>query len=369
MTHYTTIVAITLMTLAALCVVVRENNRMSETKRRLCYVEFALIGAAALAGWLVTALDHVDGLPWWAIPLAKWADYVLTPLAGGAIVWQLRVHDRWENALNALLAFNVAFQTLALVTGQMVSPNAYDRYTNESLRIAYMGICLALFAIAAIQLAHYGRPFGKRNQGSLYLTLALVFAGAALQELLGEGARVAHLSLALGAALLYIRNGEFFQLVQDKGMEAQRELLMKDDLTGIGSRRAYAMRLEECGRQSAPNDLAAFCVDINGLKETNDAMGHAAGDELICAAADCVRRTFSPEGDCYRTGGDEFVVLASMNKERANQAVAALERNAHAWRDAAGNELRLACGYAIAARTHRACHCLRPRDTPCATTP
>ncbi|MBR5705734.1 MAG: diguanylate cyclase, partial [Deltaproteobacteria bacterium] len=59
-----------------------------------------------------------------------------------------------------------------------------------------------------------------------------------------------------------------------------------------------------------PEDLAVFSIDVNGLKTVNDSLGHDAGDELIRGAADCISAAFGQTGKCYRTGGDEFVVLA-----------------------------------------------------------
>lgn len=37
--------------------------------------------------------------------------------------------------------------------------------------------------------------------------------------------------------------------------------------------------------------------------------GHAAGDELICAAATILTETFKEYGNVFRTGGDEFVAF------------------------------------------------------------
>ena len=361
MTYYTTVMALTWMSLAVLAELVRENNRMSAGRRRLCYAEFALIGASALAEWTGVALAGFVGLPTWLILIAKWADYVLTPLAGGAIAWQLRIHNRWEKALNALLVFNVVFQTIAFLTGQMIVLDANNHYTHGNQHVVYVAVYLAVFFIIAVQFVLFGRSYSKQNRGSLYMTLALAIGGVVLQELHGGEVRVAYLSLALGAAFLYIRNGEFFQLAQDENMQEQRALLMVDDLTGVGSRRAYSAALEELASRGVDAGLAAFCVDVNGLKETNDTLGHAAGDELIRAAASCIRDVFSPESSCYRTGGDEFVVLANMSKAQAEQAMAELEREARTWRvnnndgdksggdKSAGEGLHLAAGYALAA--------------------
>lgn len=56
-------------------------------------------------------------------------------------------------------------------------------------------------------------------------------------------------------------------------------------------------------------EWAYISLDLNGLKQANDSLGHSAGDELICGAANCMKFAFASYGKIYRIGGDEFVVL------------------------------------------------------------
>ena len=51
-------------------------------------------------------------------------------------------------------------------------------------------------------------------------------------------------------------------------------------------------------------------LDLDDLKQVNDAGGHAAGDELIALCAEVLRATSRPGDTVARTGGDEFAVLA-----------------------------------------------------------
>ena len=60
--------------------------------------------------------------------------------------------------------------------------------------------------------------------------------------------------------------------------------------------------------------------DINGLKEVNDSRGHSAGDLLIKNAARNIAKGFN--GDTYRIGGDEFVVIKTdVEKEDFERSV------------------------------------------------
>ena len=62
-------------------------------------------------------------------------------------------------------------------------------------------------------------------------------------------------------------------------------------------------------------------MDLNGLKEANDNIGHEAGDELIIGASKCMDKAFSGLGRTYRVGGDEFVALLRGTREEAQDAV------------------------------------------------
>lgn len=79
-----------------------------------------------------------------------------------------------------------------------------------------------------------------------------------------------------------------------------------DTLTGLRSRFCYndfCRRFEERG-----GTLAVLFADVNGLKYTNDTLGHEHGDRLITGFAEQLSLYFGTEC-CYRISGDEFVVL------------------------------------------------------------
>lgn len=64
-------------------------------------------------------------------------------------------------------------------------------------------------------------------------------------------------------------------------------------------------------------------MDFNGLNRCNDCFGHAAGDALICRAADALNDVFP--GEACRIGGDEFVVICCpVTQEKFEQQVEAL---------------------------------------------
>ncbi len=94
---------------------------------------------------------------------------------------------------------------------------------------------------------------------------------------------------------------------------AEREVLFlsyHDQLTGLYNRRFYEEELERINFQrNLPITLAIS--DINGLKLTNDAFGHFAGDDLLKKFAFILNKELKAEDVAARIGGDEFVILFS----------------------------------------------------------
>ena len=96
-----------------------------------------------------------------------------------------------------------------------------------------------------------------------------------------------------------------------------RALAQTDGLTGLPNFRSFHARLEEevarAHRYGHP--LACAMVDLDGLKEINDKLGHAAGNRAIMALADAVREELRDTDFAARYGGDEFVVLLPQTSE------------------------------------------------------
>lgn len=101
--------------------------------------------------------------------------------------------------------------------------------------------------------------------------------------------------------------------------ERMQNLSLIDELTQLKNRRGFF----ELARQALKvakreqHAMALFFMDVNGLKQINDGLGHLSGDQALRDAAAIMRHTFRDSDILARIGGDEFVSLAHVH-ERAD---------------------------------------------------
>lgn len=106
-----------------------------------------------------------------------------------------------------------------------------------------------------------------------------------------------------------------------KKAEAYLEFLGKhDELTKLHNRSFYVDELNRLERKG-PFPVTVIMADLNGLKSTNDQLGHAAGDALLRRAGEVLAKAADASFHAARIGGDEFALLLPSTDERGGVAL------------------------------------------------
>ncbi|SCX11027.1 diguanylate cyclase (GGDEF) domain-containing protein [Mycolicibacterium fluoranthenivorans] len=123
-------------------------------------------------------------------------------------------------------------------------------------------------------------------------------------------------SIAMENVRIY---AELEQRVRDRTADLERaneeihQMSLTDDLTGLTNRRGFYLLGESALRAARRNNhhcLLAY-IDVDGLKQVNDELGHDAGDSLIADVGDVLRTMLRESDILARIGGDEFCVLVA----------------------------------------------------------
>ncbi len=241
-----------------------------------------------------------------------WAQRGVGDLAGSA-----RSHVRAVQAAEASSADFAAAGTVA------ARRKAVER---SAARLAPLepgaGVLAARAAVAAERRA-LARPSAKAQRAAgARLTAALdrlsrnqrAAAATALRRLDSKQGVAWDLTLAAFPGRLIVLALLFVLLTSNRrraraGSDAKLAHLEKaattDPLTGLRNRRTFDDDLEQA---LAKGRVCLVMLDLDGLKQTNDRLGHAVGDERIRAVSAALR-TADTSAPGYRLGGDEFAAI------------------------------------------------------------
>lgn len=147
----------------------------------------------------------------------------------------------------------------------------------------------------------------------------------------------------------------FTTQVIDERKQQEHVLFLRsvtDEMTGFLNRRAYEEQLEFYRHHPIPDNLVFTVYDINQLKQVNDNLGHAAGDELICGFASVLNDLKEYQGKharVFRTGGDEFVALFFLSPEEYAVGEKVFFETVNNWQGKLVKKMAIACGKACSA--------------------
>jgi diguanylate cyclase (GGDEF)-like protein len=214
---------------------------------------------------------------------------------------------------NYLLAVSIAMLTLVMFVGALPKVPIYPV-------LVIIGVILSNFAvvIAVIELNSEGMYWGYVVAGAnsflLGPYLGLIFSiilGVAI--LVIESYRVGYFELiSFGASFsLLIYFIYIFSLSVRQKQDKLKHLTMTA-LTDLGNRRAMDIALQDeiarAQRLGVPSSLIA--IDLDHFKKINDTDGHDMGDRFLVDFTNVLHRRARRTDKIFRTGGDEFLIIA-----------------------------------------------------------
>jgi diguanylate cyclase len=288
-------------------------------------------------------------------------DAAIVLVAAAAFLWYFSVSRAWVPA-DGLLALTRALlvPAMTLVTGFAIlkiafvgagvvsrAPMAWfavaalagaigsgmDPDAGIGLNFATQAILMAsqLAGIAGVILQYwissekpqFARRFGRRKAFSVlpygaslgaFLFLVVVLEPVLRWREVGVVAGAGLLLCAVTARQVYALRENARLLTNNRELTEQlRHQAWYDELTGLGNRALFAVRVGEA--MSTPDHqqdrTAIFLIDLDDFKIVNDTMGHAAGDELLQQIARRLQAQVRGSDTVCRLGGDEFVIIAT----------------------------------------------------------
>ena len=279
-------------------------------------MEIAAMGLFALDAGVWTACSTgmaslVLGTPI-AMHFVSYVTLILLP-GFGVIFVCLLTGRRFARFANVLISFSLlSLLTEVILTGAGVS-------TYHSMLIVNHIECFVVVIYTVLSVVMMLRESKKHIGTRIVMGLAffsVVIGGVIdlIRYFVSEPGIDSAYFFRLGLMLFVFILGvnEVFALMTYRKFETEAAQLSKiaytDALTGLKNRMAFS-DLEDFSKSRDKGRGIIIQLDINNLKLVNDTYGHKEGDRHIKAAAEIIEACFGNIGNCYRTGGDEFIVI------------------------------------------------------------
>ncbi len=282
---------ILLFLLIALLVLLTKRESIEGVNKRYFYaaigLSFLLSIQSYLEGFFALDPDYLVGRL-----ITSFLGYLLRPMIGCflALALEPRAFVRWM--LSIPLFLNLAVYQTCFYSDIAFSFNADYVFVRGPLGFFTVG--LFVFYIAAVTYEIYlRRAKARKSDGVVLILVILGLVGAGVFDLLEPTGTNSRLNLAFPIAILFLHHIL-------RGQDTVR-----DPLTGLYNRQSFYD-----DEKSLTQSLTAIAsIDLNGLKRTNDTLGHSAGDAALKDVATAILATQGKSSYAYRVGGDEFLIL------------------------------------------------------------
>lgn len=234
-------------------------------------------------------------------------------------VWYLYVLETLGYEISRLIVFiimlpgilSAALCLLSVRTGWVFTINESNHYVRGSYfqvqEMLVLGILFLSLLHILLTLFVPGRKCPRRTVAKLLAFYIPPFLGT-LAALPFSGMPGTWTCASVSIILMYL--------------DAQDAEVLRDSLTGLNNRKALNAAFQDYARQIPPGGaLYLFMIDLDLFKQINDTYGHPAGDRALVLAADGLRSCVSGrKAFVARTGGDEFLILASLPDDSAAES-------------------------------------------------
>jgi diguanylate cyclase len=289
-------VAVGMLVITASAFIWASNEQLDIRWRNLSIVVFSALPDVALLSCITCGLE------------SPWLYTLLTVMGIGSTLWMMRAWRgareepsmRWRTSL-VLAVYSVQ--------GALLAFHQPDEAVSWMLTWHYL-------AVAAFYRMTASRPSASVRFTTInFIAWAFVFPASDLMAVLWPNAHVDAEVWNLPKFL--VATGMTFTLLEEQLSKAEHASL-HDELTGLPNRRMLARRLHETMDRARGMGtlLALVVIDLDGFKEINDTLGHAAGDEVLRWAARQFRAQLNQEDVLARLGGDEFAVILTNIPDR-----------------------------------------------------
>lgn len=325
--YYTGVMILTALFMAA-ALVVFVFSRTIDRRARMMFMIVAIdVICVVLTDWFSVLIDGTMPELRTVHAISTAVTFTLAPAIPVVLAGAIYPIEKVPWAL-AIVSIHAVLEFASIFGGFIFwvdEANLYHRgFLYPIYILTYAFSCVHLIVMSMLS----GREYQSTNIVAVSAVIVCLVVGIVIQ-LLVPAAHTSWTALAMSVMLYYVYYSDI--------------TLRNDALTKLLSRRSYEEMLAD-----PPLPCTVVLLDIDDFKDVNDTYGHTFGDECLITISSQIKQTFGNYGQCFRTGGDEFVAIMTMKLDQVETLASSFD---DAMKKERSVELRLpgvSIGYALA---------------------
>ena len=230
-----------------------------------------------------------------------------------------------------MLMINVFSHNIFIIN----SNNIYERSNMYFLYAISSWIYIAISSIKTIIVYHRTDNIYIKEKIfplSLFIVAPLI---TSIVQLLFYGLSVSQIGFTVSSLLIFLYY--------------QDEQILTDNLTKVNNRTSFNEFLQNKYDVLKDNDIISLVfIDIDNFKYINDNYGHLVGDEVLINVASILKKScleFNKNLFLARYGGDEFVIVSSLNLKQINELEKLIDNNVKVYNKEENIKISISKGY------------------------
>lgn len=324
---FTGLTALTLMYVAASTIVVATNHSVARSARNAFL-------ATLVAIFFIALIDWINYAPARGVPEMRLFHVVSTSLSFAVapilpvIIANTIFPERYARWVFLVLGVHFVFELANIFVPLTFMVDANNIYARGPAYLVYMSSYCISSVYLVVESIKSSRVYQGASTVAVVAILVCMMGGVAIQVAM-PSVRTSWPAVAMAVTL-------YFQYYSEM-------VLRSDALTMLLNRHAYKEFLE---RPTLP--CMVVLLDVDSFKRVNDQYGHEYGDVALRTLAQIVRRTFGSVGRCYRSGGDEYVVVLTRQFDAIDSLVSQIYESIAKAQESDPQLPSMSCGYAVA---------------------
>lgn len=285
---YTCLIAFSVFCIIVSSLFVYRNTIIRKEKKIRFTIGYGLVACCAVLEWggkLIQALGYVNNF---LFAILKSFEFILVPIIGYFIGTLFFDHGKNRYFQIGVITVNTVVMIFNFFFKFIFVLDENGNYSHGSYYWIYFSLYLLSVIFCVCQGFRMMHNYGFKNLYQLVCATIFLILGVLVQTIWKIW--LDFFVLSITSFIIYI----FITEISNQ----------TDSVTTLYNRKSFDVKMEELKEEAI-----IMLIDIDTFKQCNDKYGHSFGDKVLEEIGEKIFISFHKYGQCYRVGGDEFVVI------------------------------------------------------------